>query len=362
MKLKAKLIVFHTIATIACLAMLLLLVEVFCRVRFPQERNTTITDDRTLGWDGIDPVVRLPHSTTGSAVYFVGDSFVEYRAWPDVVVQNLHTKGMNLQGFNLGVAGYGTTQELLKLRKYAGVQKPKVIVVIQFIWNDLRDDMHFPGIIYAPEYSGQPYFDNRDGRWTLHFAGAFSKTRLLGHSSFFAKVIHPILYQRTMDLLAQHGINYFTEQRLNDVISYGDESGWGPFYNPKLQDGPYIRTAYAVMEHAFLELKKYADEQGASLVVVGFDNAFTVDRDVADQYAKTLSGSRLSLPLERAETILTAHGITYINALPALQAEARRMGRKIYNGPKGNLSAHLEPEGDAVLVRLVTDAIASSLR
>lgn len=115
-------------------------------------------------------------------------------------------------------------------------------------------------------------------------------------------------------------------------------------------------------EEAFRWLRDLASSRGARLIVVGLDDAFTVDEDVRLQHIPATEDVDLALPLQRIGNVLRGLDIPFVNALPPLRDAARSIGGKIYNGPPGNSAGHLEPAGEEVLARLAANTILGVVR
>jgi hypothetical protein len=94
---------------------------------------------------------RNPTEMKQANIVLIGDSFVEgwYVSDEQTVASQL---GQRLGQFvaNLGVAGYGTMQELRVLKSDALAKKPKVIAWFFFEGNDLYDDQGFENMLAAP--------------------------------------------------------------------------------------------------------------------------------------------------------------------------------------------------------------------
>lgn len=324
--------------------------EMLFRWRFPPSYtpDPTLVADATLGWDAIPPVSPLDGNTTGRPVVaFLGDSFTHGRLWPGEAQRILAADGMAVNGVNLGVSGYGTVQEWLKLQRHLDGLSPAAVVVLFFAWNDLRDNYPYPELFYGPQRTSRPYLLLRSNgasispvRWS---AGI---DRLLHRSEFYLRVINRVetklnaaLVYRWPDLPSQ------LEWR--GKVYYEHPAGWHPFYNPALANSAYVRGAYATTVAAFRAIRDLA--KGAPVLVIGIDNAFTVDTDIAQVFIAPHPELDPSLPMTRIAPLLEAEGITFINAQPELAALSKATGRMVYNGPRTGLAGHLDQEGDRVI-------------
>src|SRR5262245_10520641 len=101
------------------------------RLFFPRSytNDATLAPDDGLGWDSTPAVRPLPlNREQAPAILYLGDSFTQAAGWPAEAQRRLELEGLTNAGFNLGVSGYGTTQEMLKLRRYIVDLKPRAIV------------------------------------------------------------------------------------------------------------------------------------------------------------------------------------------------------------------------------------------
>ena len=105
----------------------------------------------------------------------LGDSFTEAKQVPIEqnfcsLVQNglkncpaLHASRVEL--LNFGVAGYGTTQELLQMRERVWQYSPDMVMLMFFIGNDVFDNSKTLGANIQ-----RPFFVQKNGAWTLDYS------------------------------------------------------------------------------------------------------------------------------------------------------------------------------------------------
>lgn len=327
----------------------------------PLEHPSSMIPDSLLGWD-ISPPLSSSRIGGDTAVYFVGDSFTVGQSWPQETQAILERSGIAIVAHNLGVAGYGTLQEFLKVQRHFPAHSPPVVILQFFAWNDLRDNVGSPAVFYSPHRMQRPYLVEGDGEWILQKPRFPFLSSFLSHSSLYVHHILPHFLAQSHALLQQHGIDAFVTRARPAHLSYTESKAWDPFYRGDSGQSLYVTRAYAVTEEILRRMQQYLAERGSLLIVIGLDAAFTVDEDVRRAYVSDSSSFHGSLPLARIGELCEKHGIPFINALPHLRREAQRLQKKIYNGPQGNLSGHLEPEGNAILARLVAEAIRKHLR
>lgn len=324
-------------------------VEVFARLSDPPlDRGKSTTADPILGWDSATPF-SSPSPHGGTPVYFVGDSFTEGTSWPKQTQEILQRHGIPIDVYNPGVSGYGTLQEFLKLQRHFSEHIPKIVILQFFAWNDLRDNVGTPAVFYSPSRMQRPYLvHTSEHAWILQKPFFPLLSSLLSHSSLY-------VYHLLPHLIARNSLQNPA------YLSYTEKRAWDPFYRNDAEEHVFVGSAYAATEEILLRMKRYLEEQKSQLVVLGLDAAFTVDKDVLLAHVEDPASFDVSLPLTHMQGICEKLDIPFVNALPALQKEAQRMGKKIYNGPEGNLSGHLEPEGNAVLAHLAAEAIRTYL-
>src|SRR5262249_26640622 len=145
-----RLIVLGSVNALIFSVLALLLVgamELYFLVKHPPKDTSASpwVEDSELGWDTKPSIESVTgSSSTGPAVYFIGDSFTDQKNWPMFTTAFLKDRGVSIDGYSLGVSGYGTTQELLKLKRHYTEHYPKAVVLLLFAWNDLRDNYRTP--------------------------------------------------------------------------------------------------------------------------------------------------------------------------------------------------------------------------
>jgi hypothetical protein len=357
------------LATSALLAFLAAsaLGEVYFRLRYPRSYvpDAGIAADRTLGWDSTPPVTALPlNDGNGATVLFLGDSFTDRKEWPTETQRRLRESGIRIDGFNLGVTGFGTTQELLKLRQHADRLQPRAIVVLFFAWNDLRDNYPYPELFYGPQRASRPYLLVSGNDVTLSpVRWSSSLEALLLRSEVYLRVLNRAVLRIDREIV-QHWPTLPSTLGWRAKIYYEDPTSWHPFYQASTAESVYVQGAYDTTIAAFKGMREVAARSGALLLVIGIDSAFTVDAEVADHYIKPFPDLDPSLPLLRIARLLEQERITFVNAQPDLVALGKRTGQPVYNGPAGGLgiAGHLQPEADRLIGVIAARWLAEHLR
>jgi lysophospholipase L1-like esterase len=114
-------------------------------------------------------------------IVLIGDSYVEGSyVSDDQAVSSLLQAGLVRPVANLGVAGYGTAQELIVLNRDAMPLQPRVVIWFFFEGNDLYNDYQFENVLLAPrEVRATPWTEGH-GWWRRSFVrNAHTQLRLM---------------------------------------------------------------------------------------------------------------------------------------------------------------------------------------
>lgn len=314
------------------------------------DRVPLLTQSSVLGWDSISHYEDLSAGgSSGPLTLFLGDSFTFQMEWPKQALELIREQIPGARGANLAVPGFGTYQELLKLRRHFDELRPSAVVLLFFSWNDVRDNFPHPGIFYNIQTRERPYWGMPEFR--PRFPGFVERSKI--YERFTLRVTQPALDEEKRRV----GIDAFAAERRRGVFLYDDIETWAPFYDPAKQDSAYVRGAWESTEGVLAEMKRYLEEKGCPLVVIGVDNALTVDGDVYEEWVvKTGLSDHFDsgLPLRRLGEVLGRLGIRYVNALPIL----RTLPGKVYSGAPGHVGDYLGREGEAKLAEIAAGQVA----
>jgi hypothetical protein len=173
-----------------------------------------------------------------------------------------------------GVSGTGPRYQQIKARKTIAKvgEPPGVILVLYDTWNDLNDDMVFPGYGIVEGYRGHTLksLDLRTGQLTRHTPEAFER-----------KYRHYVQQQQTFDATR------LVTQRLTTAAMISHVLNGRPQRDKAPADGPLLERRYdfslwnvdparypwilqAIEQHLdnLRGLKRLAEEQGARLVLI----------------------------------------------------------------------------------------------
>ena len=168
----------------------------------------------------------------------IGDSFTVGLDVPDekTFIHVLETRlagcgvlqGKKIQVLNFGVGGYGTTQELILLRKRALAFHPDMVLLMFFSGNDVSDNSRearqymaneAPFLVPAAngEWQLDESFRTRRGLWLDYGSAVIYRSRLLQVANQVRKVI---------GLRREHGRNFQTAHREDDPNDPVMEDAW----------------------------------------------------------------------------------------------------------------------------------------
>ena len=359
--------VSFSMSGVIAFALLCAATEWYFRYRYGRSYtpDSGIRADSVLGWDSIPPVTPLPlNDGHGDTVLFLGDSFTDRKEWPAEAQRQLAAAGLHADGYNLGVTGFGTAQELMKFEQHAERLAPSAVVVLFFAWNDLRDNYPYPEIFYGPQRASRPYLLTDGRRVTqLPVTWASSVSADLLGSEMYLRVFNRVSLRWHSEVVRRWPA-LPSSLGWRARLYYEDPVSWHPFYQAAKADSSYVSGAYATTIESFRRIRDLAARTSAPLLVIGIDNAFTVDRDVFEHYVEPYPDLDPSLPLARMSKLLEHERIAFVNARPDLAALREQTGQRVYNGPVGGmgLAGHLQPEADrligAIAARWLRDELA----
>ena len=195
-------------------------------------------------------------------VVLLGDSFVEGHNVSDheTVAANLQSQ-LGKPVANLGIAGYGTLQELRVLKGDATQRQPKAVVWFLFEGNDLYDDQGFENAILAEPSAPTPILSGggKQKSWTERsFTSAiFKRVRYWSN---------PVIPRRP-----PYWAYLSVGQQEREIVYFYDYGAvaWTE----------YEQDRWAITKDALLEGARYADEQGIELIIAYVPTKYRVYQD-----------------------------------------------------------------------------------
>jgi hypothetical protein len=327
---------------VACVSVFVTLAcaEVYFRLMAARRRagfQKIMQYDSSLGWDSLPRCTVLRRERP--MIFFVGDSFTQGTSWPERTLKLLPEYG----GINFGVMGYGTWQEAVKVAPYLEGGRPDVLVLLFFAWNDPSDNCDKPEMYYDEHTLHRPYGMN-DQCYRFHWW-----ERLALYPNFYQRAEYFVVKR----YVARHGMDVVMDWPVS--IPAGAPCRYVPFYTKSPRSQRYVDRAWASTESALGSLALLCRMTHTRLIVIGLDNAFTVDQDVYNEVVTPLHDPSFDIhePLRRMAVICHRNDIEFIDALPALRRLSKRYP-KVYNA---SLTGHLTEAGYAEIAMLAAHAI-----
>lgn len=275
----------------------------------------------------------------------LGDSFVSNLSVPDgdVFTRLLENRLTNTAVLNLGVNGYGQTQEYLLLQEQLAEIHPDLILLIIYLRNDFTDNLNSNWIYPRPV------------------------TRL-DDSGQFTQIPAPSIASRSKPLYHRlrslHVISLFNHV-VNDW-SYRIEAGEGgyrptdytppEFYLCANEEWEGTDRLFTTMEHLLLNIHNLGKEAGIPVLFALAPSLFQADPSawsaLCHEYDEDPSDYQANLPNQRLLAFAKREGVPMIDLLPDLQA-AHRDGQSPYH--------HRDQHWNVWGNRIVADRLASEL-
>jgi hypothetical protein len=322
----------------------------------------------SLGVHDVEHTLAKPEDVVRIVV--VGDSYVaafevaiEEAFW-SVAERELETckalGGRRVEFINLSKRGYGTTEELLALRRFGFDYDPDWVVLAFLTGNDLRNNSR------ALKRSNRPYYVHaEDGRLVLDesYAESDDYRRSLGWRGALwrASVNRSRLLQVGLQLRRRW--KGWREEVATRRLEEGGEPG--------LDDGVYLepndpawRSAWRVSEDVIRLMRDEVEARGARFLLATLSNAIQVDPDRArrERYAARIGARDLFHPDRRLEAFARSEGIAAIALAPELRAWAEESGRCVhgFEGP-WRCRGHWNADGHRVAGEKLAAALCEAM-
>jgi len=273
-------------------------------------------------------------------VALIGDSFVDgwYVSDEETVSRRLETR-LERPVASLGVAGYGTLQELRVLEEQAPRLKPAVVVWFFFEGNDLYNDARFENTMRAVQ-SGPPE-TYVDGRPVTHDVLWRQRSFVLGSLELIRRWSHPVLPAHL-----PHRGRVVAADRSEREVYFADYAAvpWSDWIA-----GRWDRARAALAQAAAL-----CRRQGVHLLLCYVPIKFRVYRPFVRFALASPCREWDVWPLPgMVEAFCRSENLPFLDLTTPLQEAIRAGGM-----PYASVDSHWSPEGHA----LVADLLAAELR
>lgn len=298
---------------------------------------------------GLQRVVVLGDSVTEAMQVKLDENFVKQTE------QQLRADGTAIEILNLGIAAFGTDNELLYFRE-EGIKYKADLVVLAF---NIQNDVSENSPVFAPLISG-----SADGRPSVKATATiredggveFDTTAVQQHSSELRERAHAenaaarsawivenlYLVRRLRSLLSQqppvaHRQNSLHSREIMHAL-------FGVYAEPKDQQW---EEAWQLTEALLTQLNRDITASGARLLVM-----IVPPRSMIEYAGEAVSGH--NYPRQRLAKLLNEMSTPFVDLTPAFREHFRETGRT------GFLDADVHPNAEGH--RVIADALAEALR
>lgn len=261
--------------------------EVVLRMQGEHPVQEGFNYDSELGWVP-DYTYLLPVNEKLDRVLFIGDSFTQPPNGYVKSYENSHNDSCinKIQAITLGVAGYGTAQAYLMLKKHISYYKPKVVVLGFFVWNDLADNLN--DIYYSSSINNnRPAFEVNGDSLTQVKTPSRWKYFLLNYFAI-ARAIW------------EYYINSNTEY-LKPYTAFQNQ--YKDFYTKN--DTPRSKKAWGIAKKFVSLIRDESEKNNAKFLLIAFNNAFSVEKTVFDEENKRCKGELSEIDPDKPLKIIT---------------------------------------------------------
>ena len=278
---------------------------------------------------------RNPTELDRADIVLLGDSYVEGSyVSDDQVVSSLLQAGLARPVANLGVAGYGTAQELVVLNRDAMPLRPRVAIWFFFEGNDLYNDELFETTMRIPREARGGQWGAGHGWWRRSFVrNAQAQLRLM---------LYP--------LVPRHCPHFGT-------VSVGPHRGQKVLFWPDaaVPWTEYERRLWDRAQQTLREGARATRERNVNLLLVYVPIKFRVYRDFVElPPGGELRDSTLwSLP-ESFGQFCRTEGIACLDLTEVLRESVRSGGM-----PHAPTDSHWSPEGHRLVARALEELLRS---
>ncbi|HEV2706842.1 MAG TPA: SGNH/GDSL hydrolase family protein [Pyrinomonadaceae bacterium] len=356
-----------------------------------RKENKTYVRINSRGLRDREHALAKPPDTLRLAV--VGDSYAEAlqvraeEAFWAVIERELQTcgalAGRRVEVINFGVSGYGTTQELLTLRKHVWDYSPDIVLLAVTTNNDITDNSRT-----LKQTDEIPYFVRRDGRLVLDDSFLHTRAFRLRNSALsragrwirdrlrFVQAIHEGHGAIKAAIAARGAQTSQTQQQQEkqqakettgaaaaDVggAASGDVGIDNMIYREPADE--VWREAWSVTEQLLVLMRDEVESRGARFFVATLSNGGQVHPNpkARAEFAARVGATDLLYPDLRLRALGERTGFTVWNLAPELQvyAEQQRVYLHGFGSDIGN--GHWNETGHRVAGQLLAQKLCEAL-
>lgn len=307
-----------------------------------------------------------PYNGEKRYILLAGDSFTwGFAPFEDkygTVLENY----LGMRVLKCGVTGYGTKQELLKIRKVlAKVEnRPQLIIVGYYIENDYSDDWHFPrytvveGCLVDKTMIVDLSFHKKDvtvppeevKKKLLRWNGGGARCWLYKHSIIYNMFLNSNVLDRLASKIGPR------KSDLPQSAKLPPDDEWIPMYYEK-DKYPWLEEAWQEHLRTIKEVKYLSDRVGARLLIVLIPAKEQVYPFLRNDVQKSHDLGKINAALHE---FCDREKIECLDLLPAFRRYAKQTPRK-YMGAKDDLYWRLDPHWNAKGNRLAGLLIAECI-
>ncbi len=268
-----------------------------------------------------------------------------------------------IEVLNFGVAGYGTTQELLMFETRARRFAPDLVVLAMLTGNDIRNN--------SLELQGdsKPHFVEVDGELVLDRSFASSLGSRIRTSPpgrwYYELVPHSRVLQLVQEALLASKRRGQIERRAEELEQAPERAVEG--FELGLDDQIYLppsepawTTAWRITEQVLLRLERLVEAADARFLLVVLSNSIQVhpDEAVRQRFREAIGADDLFYPDRRLGDFGAANGIDHLLLAPKLAEEALATGQCLHGFLQSvPCGGHWNADGHARAGELIAERI-----
>jgi hypothetical protein len=262
-------------------------------------------------------------------------------------------KGQRVEALNFGVDGYGTTQELVTLRKQVWAYHPDLVVLAIFLGNDVRNNSaSLEGNLCRPfyvEHNGKlspagPFEGSNSFRLWCMARFDYRKAGMFSLLSGAWTILTTRNQQPTAELPVEAAINY-------DI------------YKPPT--GPVWRDAWQVTDDLVEETHREAARHSAAFLTVTLDTSIQVwpDQKVRENFMQRIGVSDLFYPDRRIAALGERDGFDVLTLAEPLFQYAQAHHAFLHGFANSKIGfGHWNVEGHRVAGELIGERLCAMLK